>query len=165
MYKRTFIVVLLVLVTLAGCTHQNEIRSRIDYFSGVSIPDEATLVYNKIDHSFGAQGHGSQFTVFSFKEDPIDFFTSEYRYGGEHYWTSPEGEKHYRKIFSGTLNFLDGRMPQDQENQVDHLVQQREISSEFAPNWENEYTYFVSNLNMLIYFKDAKMLIYVYLGY
>ena len=102
---------------------------------------------------------------FSFKEVDEDFFTSEYSYGGQHYWTSPEGEKHYRETFSGTLNFAEGRLPEIEVSNVSHLVEQKEIPSEFAPNWDEEYTYFIENLTIMIYFEESNTLIYIYLGY
>lgn len=159
------LVLLMSLFLLSSCTNQEEIKSRINYFSGVHIPDEAEILYNYMDTSFGAQGHGAQYTVFSFKEENAEFFTSEYSYGGQHYWTSPEGEKHYREEFSGTLNFSEGRMTQNQEDEVDHLVQQSKIPSEFVPNWDERYTYFSENLTIMVYFVASKILIYIYLGY
>lgn len=83
MYKKIFILFLFITL-LSGCTNQNETISRIEYFSGVKMPAEAEILYSYIDTSFGAQGHGSQYTVFSFKEVNEDFFTSEYSYGGQH---------------------------------------------------------------------------------
>lgn len=140
MVRKALLLVFIVII-LTGCSKQQDILSRIEYFSGVKMPNEAQLVYNYIDTSFGAQGHGCQYTVFSFEEEPIDFFTSEYSYGGELYWTSPEGEKHYRDVHSGTLNFSIDRMSDDLEKNVDHIVEQNKISDDFAPNWEDNYTF------------------------
>ena len=58
---------ILFIILLSGCTNHKEIKSRIDYFSGVKIPAEAEILYSYIDTSFGAQGHGAQYTVFSFR--------------------------------------------------------------------------------------------------
>lgn len=164
MYKKIFILIV-VITLLSGCTNQNETISRIKYFSGVKMPAEAEILYSYIDTSFGAQGHGAQYSVFSFKEVDEDFFTSEYSYGGQHYWTCAEGEKHYRETFSGTLNFAEGRLPELEVSNVSHLVEQKEIPSEFAPNWDEEYTYFIENLTIMIYFEESNTLIYIYLGY
>ena len=66
MYKKIVIMILFIIL-LSGCTNHNEIKSRIDYFSGVKIPAEAEILYSYIDSSFGAQGHGAQYTVFHLK--------------------------------------------------------------------------------------------------
>lgn len=164
MYKKIFIMILFIIL-LSGCTNHNEIKSRIDYFSGVKIPAEAEILYSYIDTSFGAQGHGAQYSVFSFKEVDEDFFTSEYSYGGQHYWTSPEGVKHYRETFSGVLSFAEGRLTENQESDVDHLVWQKDIPSKYAPSWDKKYIYYVENLTIMVYFEESKTLIYIYLGY
>ena len=40
---------ILFIILLSGCTNHNEIKSRIDYFSGVKIPAEAEILYSYID--------------------------------------------------------------------------------------------------------------------
>ena len=164
MYKKIIIITLFIIL-LSGCSNHDEIKSRIDYFSGIIIPDETEILYNYIDTSFGAQGHGAQYTVFSFTDENSDFFTSVYSYGGEHYWTSPEGVKHYREKFSGKLNFSFDRLTEDQENSVNHLVQQKNIPSEFTTKWNDNYKQFSENLTLMLYFEESKTLIYVYFGY
>jgi hypothetical protein len=156
---------ILFIILLTGCTNHKEIKSRIDYFSGVKIPAEAEILYSYIDTSFGAQGHGAQYSVFSFKEVDEDFFTSEYSYGGQHYWTSPEGVKHFRETFSGVLSFAEGRLTENQESDVDHLVWQKDIPSKYAPSWDKKYIYYVENLTIMVYFEESKTLTYIYLGY
>lgn len=148
-----------------GCVNSDEAQKRIKYFSGVNIPEEAQLVYSFIDTSFGGQGHGPQYTVFIFEDEPTDFFTSDFSYGGNLYWTSPDGEKHYTEAVSGTLRFIEGRMSIDQENDIDYIIDWCKAPKEHRPNWESEYTYYINALNFLVYFKESNTLIYIYRGY
>lgn len=160
-----FILIFFLCIGLTGCVNGNEAQERIKYFCGVNIPEEAQLVYNFIDSSFGGQGHGPQYTVFSFEDEPTDFFTSDFSYGGKLYWTSPDGEKHYTPVVSGTLRFTEGRMPLDEEDDIDDILAWCKVSNEHLPNWESEYIYYKQALNYLVYFKESKTLIYIYRGY
>jgi hypothetical protein len=160
-----FILIFFLCVGLTGCVTRNETLERIKYFCGVNIPEEAQIVYNFIDSSFGGQGHGPQYTVFNFEEEPTDFFTSDFSYGGKLYWTSPDGEKQFTPVVSGTLSFTEGRMSIDEENDIDDIIAWCKVPNEHLPNWESEYIYYKQALNYLVYFKESKTLIYVYHGY
>jgi len=48
---------------------------------------------------------------------------------------------------------------------VDHLVGQKDIPSEYAPRWDEQYIHYIENLTTMVYFEESKTLIYIYLGY
>src|SRR5690554_6618077 len=98
----TLLIMVYLFLMLTGCMNSNTAQERIKYYSGVNIPEEAQVVYNFIDSSFGNHGHGPQYTVFSFEEEPTAFFTSDFHYGGEWYYTNKNGEKLYTDVVSGT---------------------------------------------------------------
>ena len=166
MLKKQKIVLLTSLtILLTSCLKGFSAQESILYFSGVKIPDEATLLYRKRDTGFGSQGHGPHYALFSFTEEPSDFLTSDYEYGGNLLYTDKDGTKHYSDIISGTLDFSDGRLSSKREEEITDFFFRFKINEQYLPNWDEEYKYFEHRLNLFVYFKETMQLAYYYQGY
>ncbi len=165
MKKNIFSTVVLILsVLLVGCSQEKDNRALIKRRSGVTIPTEAVHLYSYAAKGFGHQGHGAHYVVFSFAEEPVTFFTSEFAYGGELYaWSN--GKPVYRPVVSGTLHFIDERMPADAENKITVTTTLYKVPAEYTYSWEQGYRYYQESLNTLIYFIEPLILIYFYAGY
>ncbi len=122
MKKNRFSTLLFILsALLVGCSVKRDDRALIKRCSGVTIPFEAMILYSYEATGFGNQGHGSHYAVFSFAEEPIDFFTSEFSYGGElSYWD--DDVPVYKPIVSGVLSFSEERMRKDHEDKIDEIT-------------------------------------------
>ena len=123
------------LAIVAGCGEFNTapIR-RIEQLTGVTLPDDAVILYHHIDRGF-VNGRRAQYTVFGFEEKPADFLL-ENNFRGHEEWTtfgspSPSIIYQYR-----TLN----------------------IPSKFLPVWEDEFLWHMTQNVYFIYFIEQQIL-------
>lgn len=166
MKKMTMVLIVMFLgFGLFGCKNETSGIERMKRYSGVTIPTDAIEIYNAVDNSFGAQGHGSQYTIFKFNEEPVNFFTSYYEYGGELYYTSATGEKYYREEIKGNLDFIDDELSSTDIDDIKRRIEIFKVPQDFICDFDDDYKYCIYGLNIFIYFKTEKTLLYYYKGY
>jgi len=141
-------VIVLSVFFITSCAQDESPRERIKRISGVSIPEDAEIIYNYIGSTFS--GRAPQYTIFKFKDEPTDFFTSDFSYGGE----------------IGMLSFVYGRMEFEDESEIEmRLKKYACIPDEYLPKWESNYIYYEQRVSKFIYFTELKILIFDNRGY
>ena len=147
-YLMIALVMILGVFGLSGCTYrEKEARELIKHYTEIEIPKDSKMVYRISCGSFD-QGRNDQYRVFEFTEEPVDFLESN--------------------------DFSEDEDGKIKELFLEHLKtsyymywtgKRKQISSEFLPDWENDYLcletrlvfffYFPSQLRLIVFVSDG----------
>ena len=145
-------------------------KCRIERLYGLKLPKEMKVEYDYFKQDF--HGSFSQYTIFKLQEEPTDFLSSEFSYGGEPY-AKVNGVQLYKPVVSGTLSFVEEHnslSEKEFDEWLAHLKKPSQscasnkyipaIPQKYYPDWGNRYLRANVREMKIIYFPNELKLIF-----